>query len=876
MCSDFAKSVVPVPVEHELKQSYINYAMSVIVMRALPDVRDGLKPVHRRVLYAMYELRNDWNKPHKKSARVVGDVIGKYHPHGDTAVYDAIVRMAQDFSMRYPLIDGQGNFGSIDGDSAAAMRYTEIRMAKISHELLASLDKETVHFVPNYDNTEFAPEVLPTKVPNLLVNGSSGIAVGMATNIPPHHLGEVLDACLYMLDHADASVVDLMQFVKGPDFPTAAFINGRAGIRQAYETGRGKIWIRSRAHIEEDKSGKETIIVSELPYQVNKARLLEKISLLVKEKKIDGITGLRDESDKDGIRVVIEVRRGVHAEVLLNQLYKQTQLQVVFGINMVALDKGHPKCMNLQQIIQAFIQHRQEVVTRRTLFDLRKARERAHILEGLALSLSHIDEIVALIKAAKTPAEAKQQLLAKPWDAQYITKMIAADKTMTRPEQLEATFGIHGQLYHLSPVQAQAILDLRLHRLTGLERDKIESEYQALIEQIQYYLSILQSHDVLLRVIKEELTTIKAQFADERRTEITDLIDLSQEDLIPKEEVVVTLSREGYVKVQLLEGYQAQRRGGMGKSSSQMKDDDYMKILEVANTHDMLLIFTTHGKLYWKKVYELPLVSRQAKGKPIVNFLNLDEGETISAILPIQEFCDVASVMMATKGGKIKKVALSLFSRPRANGIIAIDLIDGDTLLNVGIVQPNQEVMIFSNAGKVIRFHESDVRQMGRGAQGVRAIRLADGQHVVSMIVVKGDAPILTATKRGYGKRTPLEQYRQTKRGGQGVMSIQINERNKEVIGALQLDHDDEVMIISQQGSIVRMHSHEVSLIGRNTQGVRLVQFKGEEHIIDLKPIYVKEELSSEDDIQENSLTEGETVSVETQDDMSDNAQDAS
>ncbi len=858
MTSDFAKSVVPVPVEQELKQSYINYAMSVIVMRALPDVRDGLKPVHRRVLYAMYELKNDWNKAHKKSARVVGDVIGKYHPHGDTAVYDAIVRMAQDFSMRYPLIDGQGNFGSIDGDSAAAMRYTEIRMARISHALLGALDKETVTFVPNYDNTEFAPEVLPTQVPNLLINGSSGIAVGMATNIPPHNLGEVLDACLLLLDQPDATIDDLMQCIHGPDFPTAAFINGRQGIRDAYHTGRGKIWIRSRANIEEDKSGKESIIVTELPYQVNKARLLEKISLLVKEKKIDGITGLRDESDKDGIRVVIEVRRGVHAEVLLNQLYKQTQLQVVFGINMVALDRGHPKCMNLKQIIHAFLQHRQEVVTRRTLFDLRKARDRAHLLEGLALSLSHIDAIVALIKAAKTPAEAKAQLLAQIWDAQYIMKMISNDHAMTRPEKLDEAYGIREGFYHLSPQQAQAILDLRLHRLTSLERDKIESEYAALIEQIRYYLSILQNHDVLLRVIKEEMDALRQQFADGRKTEITDLIDLSREDLIPREEVVVTLSKAGYIKVQLLEGYQAQRRGGMGKSSSQMKEDDYMAILEVAHSHDTLLIFTTKGKLYWKKVYELPMVSRQAKGKPIVNFLNLENDEHISAILPIKTFQDQASIMMATRLGKIKKVGLDLFSRPRSNGIIAIDLIEDDTLLNVGLVSPDQEIMIFSNAGKVIRFHESEVRQMGRNAQGVRAIRLGDDQRVVSMIVVQNDAPILTATKRGYGKRTALNQYRQTKRGGQGVMSIQINDRNKEVVGALQLDVNDEIMIISQNGSIIRMPAGEVSLIGRNTQGVRLVQFKGHEHIIDLKPIYASSD-ESDEDVQASNDAEGNT-----------------
>lgn len=835
--NEFAKSIMPINIEDELKQSYMNYAMSVIVTRALPDVRDGLKPVHRRVLYAMYELKNDFNKPHKKSARVVGDVIGKYHPHGDTAVYDAIVRMAQSFSLRYPLIDGQGNFGSIDGDSAAAMRYTEIRMSKITHSLLADIEKDTVKYLPNYDNTEFSPEVLPTIVPNLLINGSSGIAVGMATNIPPHNLAEVVDACLHLIRNKDATLDDLMTFIKGPDFPTAAIINGRSGIRQAYETGRGKIYLRSRTTIEEDSSGKETIVVNELPFQVNKARLIEKISILVKEKKIEGISALRDESDKEGIRVVIEVKRGTQASVLLNQLYSLTQLQVVFGINMVALDHGQPKCLPLKSVLDAFILHRQEVVTRRTLFNLRKARDRAHLLEGLALSLSNIDEMVELIKSAASPQVAKQGLLDKKWPANHILNLLSHDADLTKPDSLPEIYGLHGSFYSLSPDQAQAILDLKLHRLTGLERDKIDAEYQDIIKGIIRFLEILNSHDVLLSVIEEELNAIKNQFADERKTEIIDLIDYSNEDLIPKQQVVLTISNDGYAKSQLLELYQAQKRGGKGKSSANMKEEDFVKYLKVAETHDTLLMFTSHGKLYWKKAYEFPLVSRQSRGKPLVNFIALAEGEYVSAILPIKSYENDEYVVMATQHGKIKKVHISNFSRPRSNGIIAIALNDNDVLLNVALAESEQDLLIFNSAGKVIRFSASEVRETGRGAQGVRAMKLDSGQRVISMIVVNDDSPILTVTKYGYGKRTKLDQYRKIKRGGQGVIAIQLPDKGNEVIGALQVQETDELMLMMAQGSIIRMMCDEISLIGRNTQGVRLAKMKKDEVVVDVQAI---------------------------------------
>lgn len=846
--NEFAQSIIPVSVESEISDSYMKYAMSVIVTRALPDARDGLKPVHRRILYAMFELKNDFNKPHKKSARVVGDVIGKYHPHGDTAVYDAIVRMAQDFSLRYPLIDGQGNFGSIDGDSAAAMRYTEIRMAKITHSLLADLDKDTVKFVPNYDNTEFSPEILPTQVPNLLVNGSSGIAVGMATNIPPHNLAEVVDACLHLIRHKDASLDDLMTFIKGPDFPTAAFINGRQGIRQAYETGRGKIYLRSKTSIEEDASGKEVILVTELPFQVNKAKLIEKISLLVKEKKIEGISALRDESDKDGIRVVIEVRRGVQASVLLNQLYSLTQLQVVFGINMVALDHGQPKCFTLKETLSAFLLHRQEVVTRRTLYDLRKARDRAHILEGLALSLSHIDPIVALIKAAASPQAAKAQLLERGWDPAHILALLSQDSMLTKPDGLDKQYGLRDGSYYLSPDQAQAILDLKLHRLTGMERDKIDQEYQDIINNIKRYLDILGSHEVLISVIEKELKEIRDKFADERKTEIIDLIDYTNEDLIPKQQVVVTISNEGYAKSQLLDLYQAQRRGGKGKSSANMKEDDFTKHLKVAETHDTLLMFTSNGKLHWKKVYEFPLVSRQSRGKPVVNFVSLEEGETVTAIMPIKTFENDEYVVMATQNGKIKKVHISNFSRPRSNGIIAIGLNEGDSLINVGLASAEQDLLIFSSAGKVIRFSADEIRETGRGAQGVKAMQLQTGQRVISMLVVDDDSPILTVTKYGYGKRTTLDSYRKIKRGGSGVIAIQLPDEGNEVIAAIQSKPDDEIILMTEFGTLIRMSCGEISLIGRNTQGVRLARLKSNESVVDMQAIVAGEELDESTD----------------------------
>ncbi len=853
--NNFAKSIVPISIEQELKESYMTYAMSVIVTRALPDVRDGLKPVHRRVLYAMHELRNDYNKPHKKSARVVGDVIGKYHPHGDSAVYDAIVRMAQDFSLRYPLIDGQGNFGSIDGDSAAAMRYTEIRMAKITHSLLADLEKDTVKFLPNYDNTEYSPEVFPTMIPNLLINGSAGIAVGMATNIPPHNLGEVIDACLHLMHNSEADLSDLMTFIKGPDFPTAAMINGRSGIRQAYETGRGKIYLRSKAEIVEDSQGKETIEVTELPFQVNKARLIEKISLLVKEKKVEGISALRDESDKDGVRVVIEVRRGTQANVLLNQLYSLTQLQVVFGINMVALDHGQPKCLTLKQTLSAFIAHRQEVVTRRTLYDLRKARERAHLLEGLALSLSHIDEIVALIKAAASPQEAKAGLIARSWPAAHILSLLSQDSEITKPDGLDPAYGLKADVYNLSPEQAQAILDLKLHRLTGMERDKIDEEYRNIIKNIVRFLEILRSHSVLLSVIEQELKDVREQFADERKTKIIDLIDYSNEDLIPKQQVVVTISNEGYAKSQLLEHYQAQRRGGKGKSSANMKESDYVKYLKVAESHDTLLMFTSHGKLYWKKVYEFPLVSRQSRGKPVVNFLPLAEGEYVSAILPVKNYDNDEYIVMATRNGKIKKVHISNFSRPRSNGIIAIALNEDDLLLNVALATAEQDLLIFNSVGKVIRFSADEVRKTGRGAQGVRAMKLQPGQNVISMIVVADESPILTVTKFGYGKRTKLDNYRKIKRGGQGVIAIQLPDEGNEVIGALQVADMDEIMLMTEHGSLIRMHSSQISLIGRNTQGVRLASLGKAEVVVDVQSIVVEEEVEEEVGVEADHIT---------------------
>lgn len=842
-----AKEVTPVNIEDELKQSYLDYAMSVIVGRALPDVRDGLKPVHRRVLFAMSELGNDWNKPYKKSARVVGDVIGKYHPHGDTAVYDTIVRMAQNFSMRYMLVDGQGNFGSIDGDAPAAMRYTEVRMSKLAHALMADLDKETVDFSPNYDETEFAPVVLPSRIPNLLVNGSSGIAVGMATNIPPHNLTEIIDACIALVANPGLTIEELMEIVPGPDFPTRGIINGRAGIVEAYRTGRGRICIRARTDIETDEnSGRQAIIIYELPYQVNKARLVERIAELVREKRIEGISGLRDESDKQGMRVVIELKRGEVAEVMLNNLYAHTQMQNVFGINMVALVDGQPRTLNIKQILEYFIRHRREVVTRRSIFELKKARARAHLLEGLGIALANIDEMIELIKKSPTPNDAKERLLERCWQPGLVSSMLSnAGSNASRPDDLPADHGLTDEGYRLSPMQAQAILELRLHRLTALEQDKILKEFQELLEIIKALLNILASPDRLMEVIREELLEMKAQFGDARRTEImASQEDLTIEDLITEEDVVVTLSHQGYVKYQPISSYQAQRRGGKGKSATHVKDEDFVERLVIASTHDTLLCFSNHGKLYWLKAYQLPLASRISRGKPIVNILPLAENESINAMLPVREYLDGFFVFMATKHGTVKKVPLNLFSRPRANGIIAVDLDEGDLLVGVDITDGSKDIMIFSDGGKVIRFEEHLVRPMGRTARGVRGIRLQEGQSVVSLVVLKEGGTILTATEFGFGKRTDVEEYRVTGRGGQGVISIQVSERNGKVVRALQVIDGDEAMLITALGTLVRFKIDELSIIGRNTQGVRLINVSPGEHVVGMQRI---EEIHDED-----------------------------
>lgn len=855
--SDLAKEITPVNIEEELKSSYLDYAMSVIVGRALPDVRDGLKPVHRRVLYAMSVLGNDWNKPYKKSARVVGDVIGKYHPHGDSAVYDTIVRMAQPFSLRYMLVDGQGNFGSIDGDSAAAMRYTEVRMAKIAHELLADLDKETVDYVPNYDGSEQIPAVLPTKIPNLLVNGSSGIAVGMATNIPPHNLGEVIDGCLAYIENPEITIDELMTHIPGPDFPTAAIINGRRGIEDAYRTGRGKVYLRARAEVEVDeKNGRESIIVHEIPYQVNKARLIEKIAELVKDKKVEGISALRDESDKDGMRIVIEIKRDAVGEVVLNNLYSQTQLQTTFGINMVALSQGQPKLLNLKDMLEAFVLHRREVVTRRTVYELRKARDRAHILEGLAVALANIDEIIELIRRAPTPSEAKAGLVARGWDLGHVSVMLEAGGVdAARPDWLEAEFGIRENQYFLTEQQAQAILDLRLHKLTGLEHEKLLDEYKELLAQIAELLHILQSPERLMEVICEELTSIRAQFGDQRRTEITaNSADINIEDLINQEDVVVTLSHEGYVKYQPLTEYEAQRRGGKGKSATKMKEEDFIERLLVANTHDTILCFSSRGRLYWLKVYQLPLASRGARGRPIVNLLPLEENERITAILPVREYADDQYIFMATANGTVKKTPLTDFSRPRSAGIIAVNLNDDDTLIGVDLTHGNDEVMLFSAEGKVVRFAEDQVRPMGRTATGVRGIKLSEQDKVVSLIVPKGDGEILTVTANGYGKRTASAEYPTKSRATQGVISIKVSERNGLVVGAVQVEENDQIMIITNAGTLVRTRVKEVSVVGRNTQGVTLIRTSEEEQVVGLQRI-----LDADDD--EESTEEGVELS---------------
>ncbi|CAL7959703.1 DNA gyrase subunit A [Gammaproteobacteria bacterium] len=841
-----AKEITLVNIEDELKKSYLDYAMSVIVSRALPDVRDGLKPVHRRSLYAMRELGNEYNKPYKKSARIVGDVIGKYHPHGDSAVYDTIVRMAQPFSLRYPLVDGQGNFGSVDGDSPAAMRYTEIRLAKIAHYLLIDLDKETVDFAPNYDGTEFAPEVLPTRLPNLLINGSSGIAVGMATNIPPHNLGEVIDACFAMIDNPEIEIRDLIKIIPGPDFPTAGIINGRAGIEQAYRTGRGKIRVRSKVTIESDETGhKQAIIIDELPYQVNKASLLERIAELVKEKKIEGITAVRDESDKDGMRVVIELRRGEIAEVTLNNLFLNTQMQVTFGINVVALDNGQPKTLNLKQLLEAFLKHRREVVVRRSVFELKQARKRAHVLEGLSIALANIDEMIALIKKSNSPVVAKQELLARMWQTGFVKIMLEqVGAEISRPDDLEENFGItkNGD-YRLSDVQAQAILDLRLHRLTGLEQDKIFNEYKELLGNIKQLLDILASPNLLLEVIRKELLEMKELFADKRRTEIIDTQeDLTHEDLITPEDVVVTLSHEGYAKIQAVADYQAQRRGGRGKTATKVKEEDFVERLFIANTHDTILCFSNKGKVYWLKVYLLPRGNRISRGKPLVNLFPLEKDERINTILPIREYLANHYLFMVTAKGIVKKVTLGQFSNPRSNGIIAVDLQPDDNLVNVALTDGKQEIMLFSDAGKAVRFSEDHVRPMGRSARGVRGMRLKAGQKVISLIIANPNGAILTATENGYGKRTAISDFSVVNRGAQGVIAIQVSERNGKAVGAIQVDAGDEIMLISNQGTLVRTRVDEISIIGRNTQGVRLINLGDGEGLVGVQKVEEKEE----------------------------------
>ena len=863
--SELNNEVIPVNIEDELKQSYLDYAMSVIVGRALPDVRDGLKPVHRRVLFAMEVLGNDWNKAYKKSARVVGDVIGKYHPHGDTAVYDTIVRMAQPFSMRYMLVDGQGNFGSVDGDNAAAMRYTEIRMQKIAHEMLGDLDKETTDWVPNYDGTEQIPEVMPTKIPALLVNGSSGIAVGMATNIPPHNLTEVLNGSLALLDNPHTTIDELMEFIPGPDFPTAGIINGRAGILQAYRTGRGRIYMRARAEVEHnEKSNKDTIIITELPYQLNKARLIERIAELVKEKKIEGISELRDESDKDGMRVVIEIKRGESGEVVLNNLYTQTQLQAVFGINMVALVDGQPRILNLKDCLEAFLRHRREVVTRRTVYLLRKARERGHILEGLAVAIANIDPVIALIKASNTTAEARENLLSKSWEPGDVTGMLErAGEGACRPDNLADEFGFRDGKYYLSAEQAQSILDMRLQKLTGLEHDKLINEYQEKLDQIADYLDILSSAERLISVIREELEAIKDQFGDERRTEISSsTLDLTHEDLINEEDRVITISHGGYAKTQPLEDYRAQRRGGKGKSATAVKDEDFVEHLLIANTHDTLLCFTNAGKVYWMKPYQIPVASRQARGRPLVNLLPLDEDERISSFLVVDEYHEDKFIFFATQNGTVKKTPLPDFSRQRSVGLRAINLDEGDELVGTAITSGEDDIMLVSSSGKVNRFKESDVRSMGRTSRGVRGIKMAEGFQCIALIIPEEDGKVLTVSENGYGKRTEVEDFPTKGRATQGVIGMQCSDRNGSLVGATQVFNGDEIMMISNQGTLVRTRTDEISILGRNTQGVRLIKVAEDESLIGVERIAESDEdpelMEQDGDVSTDSVVESD------------------
>ncbi|WP_118790408.1 DNA topoisomerase (ATP-hydrolyzing) subunit A [Haemophilus haemolyticus] len=879
MTDSIQSSITPVNIEEELKSSYLDYAMSVIVGRALPDVRDGLKPVHRRVLFSMDREGNTANKKYVKSARVVGDVIGKYHPHGDSAVYDTIVRMAQPFSLRYMLVDGQGNFGSIDGDAPAAMRYTEVRMQKITQALLTDLDKETVNFSPNYDGELMIPDVLPTRIPALLANGSSGIAVGMATNIPPHNLNEVLNGCLAYIDNNEITIDELMQYIPGPDFPTAALINGRKGIEEAYRTGRGKVYVRARATVETNEKGREQIIVSELPYQVNKAKLVEKIAELIREKKIEGISNITDLSNKEGIRIEIDIKRDAVGEVVLNHLYSLTQMQVTFGINMVALDHGQPRLFNLKEIIESFVLHRREVVTRRSIFELRKARERTHILEGLAVARSNIDEMIAIIRNSKNREEAATAISSRSWTLH--SDIINLLDVSARPDDLEENLGIQGEQYYLSPAQVNAILELRLHRLTGIAFEEVVKEYEELLVKIADLLHILSSAERLMEVIREELEEVKAQFGDDRLTEITATSgDIDLEDLIAQEDVVVTLSHEGYVKYQPLTDYEAQRRGGKGKSATKMKEEDFIEKLLVANTHDTILCFSSRGRLYWLKVYQLPQASRGARGRPIVNILPLQENERITAILPVSAYEEDKFVVMATAGGIVKKIALTEFSRPRSNGIIALNLRDEDELIGVDITNGSNEIMLFSSQGRVVRFAENAVRAMGRLATGVRGIKLAltndisddesaveieeisddnaetaldlNIDKVVSLVVPKGEGAILTATQNGYGKRTQLSEYPTKSRNTKGVISIKVSERNGKVVAATQVEETDQIMLITDAGTLVRTRVSEVSIVGRNTQGVRLIRTADDEHVVSLERVCD----ADEDDSLEESGSE--------------------
>ena len=842
----FAKETLPISLEDEMRRSYLDYAMSVIVGRALPDVRDGLKPVHRRVLFAMHELNNDWNRPYKKSARIVGDVIGKYHPHGDTAVYDTIVRMAQDFSLRYMLVDGQGNFGSVDGDNAAAMRYTEIRMSKIAHELLADIDKETVDFGPNYDGSENEPLIMPARIPNLLINGSSGIAVGMATNIPPHNLGEVIDACLAILKNSEITIDELIDIVPAPDFPTAGIIYGTAGVKEGYRTGRGRVVMRGRTHFEDmDKGGRQAIIIDELPYQVNKKSLIEKIAELVNEKKLEGISDLRDESDKSGMRVVIELKRGEVPEVILNNLYKQTQLQDTFGMNMVALMDGQPRLLNLKQMLEAFLRHRREVITRRTVFELRKARERGHVLEGLAVALANVDDMIALIKAAPTPPEAKKELMARIWHSPVVEEMLKrAAMEAARPEGLSVDFGLTPNGYRLSDVQAQEILQMRLQRLTGLEQDKIVNEYREVMDLIADLLNILATPERVTAIIVEELAEIRQQFGDARRSEIIqNAQDLSLEDLITPQDVVVTLSHSGYVKSQPLDEYRAQRRGGRGKQAAATKEDDFIDKMFVANTHDYILCFSSLGQVYWLKVYEVPQGSRVSRGKPIVNLFPLEEGEKINAILPVKEFDENHFIFMATAKGTVKKTALTEFANPRKSGIIAIKLDDGDYLVGAEITNGNNDIVLVSDGGKAVWFTEDDVRPMGRATRGVRGMKLGSKQKVLSLLIADSDQQsVLVATENGYGKRTVLSEFRHSGRGTQGVKAIAISERNGSAIAAKLVSEDDEIMLITTGGVLIRTRVKEIRDMGRAAQGVTLINLGEGEKLSGLEKVVESED----------------------------------